>query len=133
MPFPLDFVRGSFPALAKPDRVFLDNAAGTQVPRGVVDAVSNHLTTRNVQAGGRYRSSEEVDAVIRHARESAAVFVNANEPEEIVFGLNATSFIRLVSGAYGELLAPGDQVVVTELDHEANIAGGIDHRDEGTR
>ena len=122
MPFPLDFVRGSFPALAEPDRVFLDNAAGTQVPQGVVDAVSNHLTTRNVQAGGRYRSSEEVDAVIRHARESAAVFVNANQAEEIVFGLNATSFIRLVSAAYGELLAPGDQVVVTELDHEANIA-----------
>jgi len=122
MPFPLDFVRESFPALAEPGRVFFDNAAGTQVPQSVVDAVSGHLTARNVQAGGRYRSSEEVDAVLEHARESTAVFVNANEPEEIVFGLNATAFIRLVSAAYGEMLTAGDQIVVTELDHEANIA-----------
>lgn len=122
MPFPLDFVRESFPALAEPGRVFFDNAAGTQVPQSVVDAVSGHLTARNVQAGGRYRSSEEVDAVLEHARESAAVFLNANEPEEIVFGLNATAFIRLVSAAYGEMLTAGDQIVVTELDHEANIA-----------
>ncbi len=122
MQFPMDFVRESFPALAEPDRVFLDNAAGTQVPQSVVDAVSGHLTTRNVQAGGRYQSSEEVDATLQHARESAAVFLNANEPEEVVFGLNATAFIRLVSAAYGELLSTGDQIVVTELDHEANIA-----------
>lgn len=122
MQFPMDFVRESFPALAEPDRVFLDNAAGTQVPQSVVDAVSGHLTTRNVQAVGRYRSSEEVDATLQHARESAAVLLNANEPEEVVFGLNATAFIRLVSAAYGELLSTGDQIVVTELDHEANIA-----------
>ena len=122
MQFPMDFVRESFPALAEPDRVFLDNAAGTQVPQSVVDAVSGHLTTRNVQAGGRYRSSEEVDATLQHARESAAVLLNANEPEEVVFGLNATVFIRLVSAAYGELLSTGDQIVITELDHEANIA-----------
>ncbi len=122
MQFPMDFVRESFPALAEPDRVFLNNAAGTQVPQSVVDAVSGHLTTRNAQAGGRYRSSEEVDATLQHARESAAVFLNANEPEEVVFGLNATAFIRLVSAAYGELLSTGDQIVVTGLDHEANIA-----------
>ncbi len=122
MQFPVDFVRESFPALAEPDRIFLDNAAGTQVPRSVVDAVAGHLTTRNVQAGGPYGTSEEVDALLRHARESVAVFLNANEPEEVVFGLNATAFIRLVSAAYGELLTAGDQIVVTELDHEANIA-----------
>lgn len=131
MPFPLDYVRESFPALAEPDRIFLDNAAGTQVPQSVVDAVSGHLTTRNVQAGGRYPSSEEVDAALRHARESLAVFLNAGEPEEVVFGLNATAFIRLVSVAYGELLSPGDQIVVTELDHEANIAPWLSLRKLG--
>jgi cysteine desulfurase family protein (TIGR01976 family) len=120
--FPLDFVRGSFPAVADSDFVFFDNAAGAQVPQSVVDTVAGHLTDHNVQRGGRYRLSEEVDAVVRHARESVAALLNANEPAEVVFGLNATSFVRMVSLALGDLLKAGDEIVVTELDHEANIA-----------
>jgi cysteine desulfurase family protein (TIGR01976 family) len=122
MDYPLDFVRGSFPTLANPEYAFFDNAAGAQVPQRVVDAVAGHLTSRNVQRGGRYRFSEEVDGLIRHARESLAAFLNAYEPEEVVFGLNATGFIRLVSLAFAEKLESGDEIVVTELDHEANIA-----------
>jgi len=120
--FPLDFVRDFFPAVKGTSAVYFDNAAGTQVPQGVVDAVSEHLLRRNVQRGGRYRFSEEVDQVVHETRESLSVFVNAYEPDELVLGLNATSFIRMMSLAIADILDPGDEVVVTELDHEANVA-----------
>jgi cysteine desulfurase family protein (TIGR01976 family) len=120
--FPLDFVRDSFPALTDPRFIYFDNAAGTQVPGGVIDAVREHLVQRNVQRGARYRFSEEVDQMVRLTRESLATFVNAFDPDEIVFGLNATSFIRSTSLAIADMLKPGDEIVVTELDHEANIA-----------
>lgn len=120
--FPLDFVRGLFPALKDSRYVYFDNAAGTQVPQGVIDAVSEHLTRRNVQRGGCYRLSEEVDELIDATRDRLGTFVNAYEREEVVLGMNATSFIRQASLAIGETLRPGDEIVVTELDHEANIA-----------
>jgi cysteine desulfurase family protein (TIGR01976 family) len=120
--FPLDFVRGFFPALTDSSDLYFDNAAGTQVPQTVVEAVGDHLTRRNVQRGGRFLLSEEVDELVRQARESLAVFVNARHPEEIAFGANATALIRSVALAFAEVLKPGDEVIVTELDHEANIA-----------
>ncbi len=122
MDFPLDFVRGFFPALADSNDLYFDNAAGTQVPQTVVEAVGDHLTRRNVQRGGRYRLSEEVDEFLQQTRESLAVFVNAHQPDEIAFGANATGLIRSMSLAFAEVLKPGDEVIVTELDHEANIA-----------
>jgi cysteine desulfurase family protein (TIGR01976 family) len=121
MDFPLDFIRGSFPALADDSRIFFDNGAGAQVPQSVVDAVSDHLLRRNVQRAGRYRLSLEVDRVIQATRESLAVLVNAWEPEEIVLGLNASGFVAQLSQALAAHLQPGDELVVTELDHEANI------------
>ena len=121
--FPIKWVRESFPALHTGDNfVFFDNGAGAQVPQDVFDAVQNHLLTRNVQRGGPYRKSQEVDATIRRARESVAVFVNAREPEEIAFGMNATSFIRIVSLALADTLGERKEIVVCEMDHEANIA-----------
>jgi len=121
--FPVEAVRGRFPALARaPGFVFFDNAAGAQVPQAVFDAVNTHLLEHNVQRGGRYRQSREVDAMIARARTALAGFVNARRPEEIAFGMNATSFIRLISLAVGQGLASRDEIVVTELDHEANVA-----------
>lgn len=125
MDFPLDFIRGCFPALADASRVFFDNGAGAQVPQSVVEAVSDHLLRRNVQRGARYRLSQEVDRVIQATRESLAVLVNAWSPEEIALGLNASSFVAQVSQAFaGHFKSPDgqDELVVTELDHEANIA-----------
>src|SRR6202521_4677432 len=88
--FPSDEVRRRFPALAAAGRfIFLDNAAGAQVPDTVLAAVTDHLLTRNVQRGGPYRQSREVDAMIVRARESVAAFVNARGADEIAFGLNA--------------------------------------------
>ena len=121
--FPIDWVRDSFPALHTGDSfVFFDNGAGAQVPQIVLDAVQNHLLTRNVQRGGRYGRSQEVDATIQRARESVAVFLNAREPGEIAFGMNATSFIRIVSLALADTLRDSKEIVVCEMDHEANVA-----------
>src|SRR5215470_43010 len=119
--FPIKQVRATFPALQE-DFIFFDNAAGAQSPRAVLDAVSSHLLHRNVQRGGRYRHSQEVDAAIAQARASVAVLVNARHPDEISFGMNATSFMRLISIAIGQSLKDRREIIVTDLDHEANVA-----------
>ena len=116
-------VRRRFPALERAAPfIFFDNAAGAQIPAAVVEAVTDHLLARNVQRGGPYRRSQEVDRTIARARESVAAFVNAWSADEIAFGLNATSFIRTISLAIGQTLQPRNEIVVSELDHEANIA-----------
>ena len=121
--FPVDAVRASFPALHRtPEFVFFDNAAGAQVPQIALDAIHHHLLECNVQRGGRYPKSRAVDETIQRARQSVASLVNARDPNEIAFGMNATSFIRLVSLAIGQTLAKRDEIVVTDMDHEANVA-----------
>jgi cysteine desulfurase family protein (TIGR01976 family) len=121
--FPIDTVRAAFPALTRaPGFIFFDNAAGAQVPQIVLDAVNHHLVECNVQRGGRYAQSREVDATIARARRSVADLVNARNANEIAFGMNATSFIRLVSLAIGQTLSSRNEIVVTEMDHEANVA-----------
>jgi cysteine desulfurase family protein (TIGR01976 family) len=121
--FPIAAVRASFPALSRtPGFVFFDNAAGAQVPQVALDAVNHHLLECNVQRGGRYAHSREVDATIARARQSVADLVNARDPNEIAFGMNATSFIRLVSLAIGQMLGARNEIVVTDMDHEANVA-----------
>jgi cysteine desulfurase family protein (TIGR01976 family) len=115
--------RPTFPALSRtPGFIFFDNAAGAQVPQTVLDAVNHHLLECNVQRGGRYAKSREVDETIARARQSVADLVNARDANEIAFGMNATSFIRLVSLAIGETLGKRNEIVVTDMDHEANVA-----------
>ncbi len=130
--FPIDQVRAAFPALQE-DFVFFDNAAGAQSPRAVLNAVADHLLHRNVQRGGRYRHSQEVDETIARARESVALLVNARHPEEISFGMNATSFMRLISIAIGQSLKERLEIIVTDLDHEANIAVWLALEREGAK
>jgi cysteine desulfurase family protein (TIGR01976 family) len=121
--FPIDHVRSQFPAVNRNgSSVFFDNAAGAQIPQRVFDAVNQHLLTRNVQRGGPYRESQEVDSTIAHARQTVATFLNAADPNEIAFGMNATSFIRLISLAIGQTLSDRREIIVSDLDHEANIA-----------
>jgi cysteine desulfurase family protein (TIGR01976 family) len=121
--FPVDTVRAVFPALTRTSGfIFFDNAAGAQVPQIVLDAVNHHLLECNVQRGGRYPKSVEVDATILRARQSIADLVNARDASEIAFGMNATSFIRLVSLAIGQTLEKRREIVVTDMDHEANVA-----------
>ncbi|RUU62808.1 cysteine desulfurase-like protein, partial [Mesorhizobium sp. M7A.T.Ca.TU.009.01.1.1] len=121
--FPVDAIRAMFPALQRAgDFIFLDNAAGAQIPQSVLDAVTNHLVSHNVQRGGRYGRSVTVDQSVADARTSVALLINAYSPAEICFGMNATSFIRLVSLGIGQMLQERDEIVVTDMDHDANIA-----------
>jgi cysteine desulfurase family protein (TIGR01976 family) len=132
--FPTEWIREQFPALNDGEEfVFFDNGAGAQVPQVVLDAVRDHLISRNVQRGGRYRRSIEVDAAIQRARENVALFVNACEPNEIAFGMNATSFIRIVSLALAESLSTRNEIVVSDLDHEANVATWLALERSGAR
>ncbi len=121
--FPIESVRASFPALkhAAPF-IFFDNAAGAQIPQVVFDAVNHHLLKCNVQRGGRYPQSQEVDAAIDHGRRSVADLLNARDWSEVAFGMNATSFIRIISLAIGQSLSGRNEIVVTDMDHEANVA-----------
>ncbi|MBL8581935.1 MAG: cysteine desulfurase-like protein [Rhizobiaceae bacterium] len=137
--FPVEAVRAQFPALRQAgDFVFMDNAAGAQIPQSVLDAVTTHLVAHNVQRGGRYGRSVTVDRSIAEARESVALLINAYRPEEICFGMNATSFIRLVSLGIGQMLAARvggerDEIVVTDMDHDANIATWLALEASGAR
>jgi cysteine desulfurase family protein (TIGR01976 family) len=130
----IESIRAKFPALkhALPF-IFLDNAAGAQIPQQVFDAVNRHLLECNVQRGGRYPKSQEVDATIARGRHSVADFVNARSPNEIAFGMNATSFIRIVSLAIGQTLDERNEIVVTDMDHEANIATWLALEREGAK
>ena len=130
--FPIDQIRAAFPAL-QDDFIFFDNAAGAQSPQTVLNAVADHLLHRNVQRGGRYRHSREVDETIARARASVAILVNARHPEEIAFGMNATSFMRLISIAIGQSFGHRREIIVTDLDHESNIAVWLALEREGAK
>ena len=132
--FPIENIRTCFPALHRaPAFTFFDNAAGAQVPQLVIDAVNHHLLDCNVQRGGRYAKSQEVDATIARARQSVADFLNARDPSEIAFGMNATSFVRLASLAIGQTLGQRNEIIVTDMDHEANVATWLALEKEGAR
>src|SRR6516162_7089512 len=123
MNFPIDAVRAKFPALIESrGTIFFDNAAGAQVPIGVIGAVRDHLVHRMVQRGGPYMLSREVDSVIEQARTAVADFINASDANEIVFGMNGTWFMRLLSQTIAEQRSDRTEIIVTELDHEANIS-----------
>jgi len=118
-------VRERFPALERAiDGIpvaYFDGPGGTQVPREVVDAMTDYLYHHNANTKWMYPSSVETDAIIAGAREALADFLNA-KPSEVVFGQNMTSLTFHVSRAIGYGLVAGDEIVITELDHHANIA-----------
>jgi cysteine desulfurase family protein (TIGR01976 family) len=133
--FPVEAVRARFPSLARAAPfVYFDNAAGAQAPREVLARVASHLLDFNVQRGGRYPKSVAVDRVIDAARARVATLLGADDPAEVAFGMNATTFIRLVSLALGQTLqAPRDEIIVTDLDHHANISTWLELVRAGAR
>jgi cysteine desulfurase family protein (TIGR01976 family) len=133
--FPLAWARSQFPALKQAEPfIYFDNAAGAQAPANVLDAVARHLLTFNVQRGGRYPKSIEVDRVITEARRKVACLLNATDPDEVAFGMNATSFMRLASLALGQTLKPErNEIIVTNLDHHANISTWLELEKMGAR
>ena len=125
MPFDLDAVRAQFPALTLTDngkrRIYFDNPAGTQVPRTVADAMSRCLLETNANAGGRFITSRAVDDVIESARAAMADFLNAETPDEIVFGQNMTTITLHMSRSIGRLFSRGDEIILSRMDHDANV------------
>lgn len=125
-PFPVHTLREEFPALRREQDgrpvVFLDGPGGTQVPNRVIDAVAGYLRDTNANAGGAFTTSEASDAIVAEAHEAVADFLGAAGPDEIKFGANMTTLTFHLSRSIGATLGPGDEVVVTTLDHDANVA-----------
>ncbi len=120
MPLDLSAIRSKFPALQRP-AVFLDNPGGTQVAQTVLDRMDAYLVEHNANHGGAFETSRLSDAILDEARLALADFYNAAWPEEIVFGNNMTSLTFTISRAIARTWQPGDEIVVTRLDHDANI------------
>ena len=113
-------IRAKFPALAR-DVIFLDNPAGTQVAQSTLDRMNHYLVQTNANHTGSFTTSQESDRVIDSARQVVADFLHASRPEEIVFGPNMTTLTLHISRSIARRLDPGDTIVVTRLDHDANI------------
>jgi cysteine desulfurase family protein (TIGR01976 family) len=120
----LTSVREQFPALQKKvdgrQRVFLDGAGGTQVPKSVIDAMVDYMVLHNANYGGYYRTSVETDEMLVGIRQDVADFINAPSWEEILLGPNMTSLTYTLMWALSRQMRQGDEVVVTRLDHGAN-------------
>jgi cysteine desulfurase family protein (TIGR01976 family) len=121
----LAWVRSQFPSLVQTinghPAVFLDGPGGTQVPQRVIDAISGYLKRNNANTAGAYVTSRNTDAVISGARAAMADFLNC-DPDEVVFGPNMTTLTYAISRSIGRELGPGNEIVVTHLDHDANIS-----------
>jgi cysteine desulfurase family protein (TIGR01976 family) len=117
----LSAVREHFPALRRP-LIYLDNPGGTQIAQESIERINTYLTEHNANHGGAFATSRESDALVDEARSAAADFLNAARPEEIVFGPNMTSLTFNLSRSLARTLKSGDHLVVTRLDHDANIS-----------
>src|SRR2546427_700164 len=111
----LDAVRARFPALAS-GVVFLDAPGGTQCPQSVIDAIAGYLRESNANLGGAFAASRRSDDLVEHAHATAARFLGCRA-EETIFGQNMTTLNFALSRAVGRTLTPGDEILVTRLDH----------------
>lgn len=122
----VDAVRDHFPSLSREidgrQVVYLDGPGGTQVPRECIAAITTYLERSNANHGGAFTASVETDALVDEAHAAAADFVGAHDPDEIVFGPNMTTLTLSISRAIGRELRPDDEIVLTRLDHDANVA-----------
>ena len=123
-------LRALFPSLALTldghPAVFFDNPGGTQVPGTVIEAVSDYYRGSNANVGGAFATSRRTDAVVAGARAAVADLLNAPGPETIVFGPSMTALTFHLARSLAETIRPGDEVVVTTLDHDANVAPWLD-------
>ena len=128
------WVRAQFPALAQTvnghPAAFLDGPGGTQVPQRVIDAISDYLRRDNANTDGAYATSRRTNAMLASARAAMADFLNCGA-DEIVFGPNMTTLTYAMSRAIGRDLGPGDEILVTRLDHDANVSPWLALEEKG--
>src|SRR5579859_6465912 len=129
----LTHVRAQFPSLAQTvngrPAAFLDGPGGTQVPQRVIDAISDYLRRDNANTGGAYSTSRHTDAMIAEARAAMADFLHCGA-DEVAFGPNMTTLTYAISRAIGRELKPGDEILVTRLDHDANVSPWLQMSDD---
>jgi cysteine desulfurase family protein (TIGR01976 family) len=128
------WVRAQFPALAQTvnghPAAFLDGPGGTQVPQRVIDAISDYLRRDNANTDGAYATSRRTNTMLASARAAMADFLNCGA-DEIVFGPNMTTLTYAISRAIGRDLGPGDEILVTRLDHDANVSPWLALEEKG--
>jgi cysteine desulfurase family protein (TIGR01976 family) len=132
--YDVEAVRSCFPALAAAvdgrQVVRLDGPGGTQVPRQCIEAIVAYLERYNANTGGSFAASQETDALLREAHAAAAAFLGSSDPGEVAFGPNMTTLTFGLSRSIARMLAPGDELVVTRLDHDANVAPWLQAAEE---
>ncbi|MCB0632624.1 MAG: cysteine desulfurase-like protein [Lewinella sp.] len=130
-----DLFYQQFPSLQRRQEgnsfVFLDGPAGTQVPQSVIDGISHYYLNSNANSHGAFITTQETDQVIDGTREKVAAFLGAEGPHTISFGQNMTSLNFSLSRAIGRALQPGDEILITQLDHEANRGPWLTLREQG--
>ncbi len=133
MSLDLDFVRAQFPALSSTDWVYMDNAGGSLTLKRVADRVSDYLLTTSVQHGASYEISARAKERLEEARGSVAKLFQARESREIVFGPSSTVLLKFLALAMKSQFSPGDEVIVTNVDHEANIGPWVHLEEAGAK
>ena len=127
--------RSDFPSLRRVHNglplAYLDGPAGTQIPRQVIDAITSYYATCNANTHGEFITATESDRMLDEARATVAAFLGAPDATTISFGANMTTMSYSLSRAIGRMLEPGDEVVITELDHEANRGPWLGLREHG--
>ena len=126
----IDAIRAEFPALAA-GTVFLDNAGGSQVLKRVADRVHEYLLNHSVQLGASYTQSQVAGEKVMAARQAVAQLINAAHADEVVMGPATTALMFVLTQALRTELRPGDEIIVTDSDHEANIGGWMRLREAG--
>ena len=126
MPLDLPTIRNQFPALRRqaelsPGVIFFDNPGGTQIAQSSLDRITAYLTQNNANHEGAFPTSQQSDAILEEAHHAMADFYNAARPEEIIFGNNMTTLTLHISRSIARTWNPGDTILVTRLDHDANI------------
>jgi cysteine desulfurase family protein (TIGR01976 family) len=121
MTYDVQLVRQQFPSLDRP-AIFLDNPAGTQISKPSLDRINRYLLENNANHEGQFETSRRSDEILHEAHTAMADFLNASRPEEIIFGNNMTTLTLHISRSLARNLRAGDNILVTRLDHDANIA-----------
>jgi cysteine desulfurase family protein (TIGR01976 family) len=122
----IDEIRAHFPALMRKQNdqplVYFDGPGGTQVTQSCIDGITHYLSCCNTNHGGVFATAVESDAIVHAAHEGMADFLNARDSGEVIFGANMTSLTFALSRAIGKTLHPGDEIILTYLDHDANFS-----------